>query len=550
MQVFLNFGLNIGPEALNRLADYCSTEFEEDTDTHNKIEKFCASVAKETRGSMIQLVDVERAIQRNETGGELALEDIVRLNEGRWSVRFDQASSQFVVESGEREHGCLTLYKKVNYVIKRFSLVQEICKRELTGLTTIRRLCSSVGSERVAVTGLLAQTPEGDWILESDGGVLKIIIEKDSPPPVVMTKGFLYEGCVVVARGVHNSGSLVLESIAQPPLQTREASEQMIREHYRIVSPGNSQSGVVVDISKSYQNNIRTRNTYSQSQDVTEEIESPLFLDPDKMSRVESALIKVGRGIAVVMADVRLDVERGRATLRKMFEGFEGAGMHLDCVVLIGPFIDATSLTGTTETGEKRLKRAFEALRDIINAFSSFLSRTRIFIMPSPKDPVVLPGVIPTGPFPQEAKGVFDGKKKNIITSFSPAQIELFGRHFVFYDAPDICQKMSATPFPISTPKVEGELATFEYLTETLLAQRSLHPFLPETSPVRWDMDAYLSLFPTPDVLVVSGSQTPLILEGKTWAVSPGSFTGRGEFVVCYVKTGSIRCEASRIAIK
>ena len=69
MQVFLNFGLNIGPEALNRLADYCSTEFREDTDTHSKIEKFCASVAKETRGSMIQLVDVERAIQRNETGG-------------------------------------------------------------------------------------------------------------------------------------------------------------------------------------------------------------------------------------------------------------------------------------------------------------------------------------------------------------------------------------------------------------------------------------------------------------------------------------------------
>lgn len=250
-------------------------------------------------------------------------------------------------------------------------------------------------------------------------------------------------------------------------------------------------------------------------------------------------------GMFVILSDVHLDSPAVIERIERMLEGY-GDFDPLPVFVLMGNFT-SRPMSGSASDGAKAMMGYFEDLAGVICRFPRVAAEGRFVFVPGPNDPGIT-GVLPRGPIPNYFTSSLRSKVKHAIFASNPCRIRFFTKEIVFF-RDDLVGKMrrhcllepreagggdgEEEEVDADGAVLSGQRRLSRHAVKTVLDQGHLSPLPLSASPIYWQHDHALRLYPFPDALVVGDSVDQYYENYEECdAINPGPFAGEGNFVV------------------
>ena len=242
-------------------------------------------------------------------------------------------------------------------------------------------------------------------------------------------------------------------------------------------------------------------------------------------------------GMFVILSDVYLDSPTVLEKLEHMLEGYSDF-TPLPIFVFMGNF---TSKPLSGSEGAKAMMGYFEDLTAIISKFPTVANEGRFVFIPGPNDPGIA-GSLPRGPIPKVFTNSVRSKVKHAIFASNPCRMRFFTKEIVFF-RDDLVGKMRR--HCLIEPRegddddddnmeiLSGQRQLACHAIKTVLDQGHLSPLPLSASPIYWQHDHALRLYPFPDALIV-GDQVDQYYENyeECDTINPGPFANGYNFVV------------------
>lgn len=354
-------------------------------------------------------------------------------------------------------------------------------------LTPVESLLGRSGPK--FLLGMIVQVEEGQYYLEDITAQVPI----DLNGADVLTDGFITENCVVLVEGKMVDGVLKVDKMGHPMIETRRDALDTI--------------GL-------------------QNTDIFKSISS--LSELEKMREQE---IRHGQdGEFVVLSDVHLDNSVVMEKLGKMFEAYQELS-PLPIFVFMGNFSSKPLISA--REGPRMMVAYFEELANLISRYPKLAKEGRFIFVPGPNDPG-MGSILPRPPIPGHFTASIRSKVPHANFVSNPCRMRYFSREIVFYRE-DIVSKLRRNVLisPTNNDNDRGNERLVQHALKTMLDQGHLSPLPQSVSPVFWQYDHALRLYPLPDALFV-GDRIKQCYESyaECDAVNPGSFPSDFSFVV------------------
>jgi len=327
----------------------------------------------------------------------------------------------------------------------------------------------------LVVMGMLSQLEEGKYYLEDLDGKVRLGLSAET----TTSYGLFTENSIVIAEGVYEDEVFAARTLAMPPSEPRATSIQSIGalNYFGGVSNAGEQA---------------------------------------TLGRIE---IEDEGAMFVVVSDVWLDKPIVIERLRQMFDGYSTMEPP-PIFVFMGNFLSQPYGADTNSI----FKGGFDTLCDLICEYPELSQNATFIFIPGPKDPGAAP-ILPRRRLPVKSTERLQSRVKKSIFTTNPCRIRYCTQELVFFRE-DIVNKVRRNC--ILTPKIgDGEPEITAHVVKTLLDQGTLMPLPIHVSPIYWEYEHALSLYPTPDVLVLADkfdSYTQTYASTGTTALNPGPF--------------------------
>lgn len=335
----------------------------------------------------------------------------------------------------------------------------------------------STANDSIVVMGMLSQLQEGKFYLEDLDGKLRVDLSQTE-----FTMGLFTEQTVVISEGVYKDQLFHATSIGFPPPELRTKT---LRAHSAL----NFFGGEAVSV--------------------------------ERREMVEEFEVQNEEAMFIVISDVWLDKPAVLAKLRKLFEGFEGMGKNV-VFVLMGNFLSEPH-------GAAAHKVLTDSLNDLTNLISDFddLRNNATFLMvPGPRD-VGGSSILPRRSLPGYCTERMRARIPHANFTSNPARVRYCTQELVFFRE-DIVNKMrrNCIVVPGASDDADPDTADIsQQVVKTLIDQGTVSPLPVHVSPVYWEYDHALHLYPTPDVLVLADKFDAYNVEyNACTCFNPGSF--------------------------
>ena len=268
----------------------------------------------------------------------------------------------------------------------------------------------------------------------------------------------------------------------------------------------------------------------------------------------------------VILSDVYLDSPTVLEKIECMLEGY--STFHpLPIFVFMGNFTSKpfSSSSSSSGGGSKAMMSYFDDLANIITKFPNVSQNGRFVFVPGPQDPGIT-GVLPRSPIPKVFTSSLRSKVKHAIFASNPCRMRYFSKELVFF-RDDLVGKMrrhclleprceedeDEDHVNLDDNEMEGvtksansnhshQRRLCRHAIKTVLDQSHLSPLPLSASPIFWQHDAALRLYPFPDAVVIGDSVDQYYENYEECdAINPGSFSSSGFNFVVYRPIGEIR---------
>lgn len=332
-------------------------------------------------------------------------------------------------------------------------------------------LGASCRQKKVLVLGLLTSLKEGKYHLEDDTGHIELDLSNAS-----FHSGLFTVNCFVLVEGCYEDNVLHAEAVGLPPPElpavTRERMS-MKNENY---------------FGGSARKNVKT--------------------DP-QLHQLEK---ENGEAMFVVLSDVWLDKLEVMEKLRVLFSGY--AQVPPTAFILCGNFFSEWQSRKKLE----EMQKAFTALGNLIAEFPDLAANTRFIFVPGPSDPGPSTS-FPRPPLPRCVTEPLRKKVRSAVFATNPCRLVYCTQEMVVLRE-DLVGKMcrNSVHFP-----QDCDLAP--HVARTIVNQCHLAPLPLHTVPVYWNFDHCMSLYPTPDVIIIADKDKAFsTTHSGTTVFNPGSF--------------------------
>lgn len=430
---------------------------------------------------------------------------------------------------------------------------------ELTPLTGLL----GASGETKFIMGCLSQLEDDKFYLEDLTGQIAIDVSH-----AATSSGLFTENCIVVAEGeVRKDGVFEAKALGFPPAESREESANA-SAHCDFFGAG------------------RLRPT-----DIARLVESEAASTSDMF---------------VVISDVWLDKSNTLQRLRTIFEGFDGSDTIPAMFVLMGDFCSVPLNLGTTQAGHNfgTYSQGFDRLASLIEDFPRLRQESRWVLVPGPGDP----GVTAALPRPGLRKSLL-GRLPEVLSratfASNPARIRYKSQDLVFFredlqsrmrracvvpptqiDVPTNQAPSTPPENPTKKAKIDStdkddaeamfeeavdadtsfnsdssspekaqntseseweQRPLFKHLAATLVQQAHLTPLPIQQTPVYWEHDHALRLYPAPHCVILGDrtEQQALAKFEDTDFANPGCFADDGSFAVYIPATRAVEFSAA-----
>lgn len=246
-------------------------------------------------------------------------------------------------------------------------------------------------------------------------------------------------------------------------------------------------------------------------------------------------------GMFVVLSDVYLDSPAVMERIERMLAGYSTFD-PLPIFVFMGNFT-SRPLSGGGST--KAMMGYFEDLASVICKFPKVASDGRFVFVPGPNDPGVT-GVLPRAPIPNFFTSALRSRVRHVTLASNPCRIRYFSKELVFF-RDDLVGKMRRHCLlepreededddvggGVTSSASSGQRQLTRHAIKTVFDQGHLSPLPLSASPIYWQHDHALRLYPFPDALIV-GDGVDQYYENyeECDAINPGPFSNGFNFVV------------------
>ncbi|ELU10622.1 hypothetical protein CAPTEDRAFT_182971 [Capitella teleta] len=344
----------------------------------------------------------------------------------------------------------------------------------------------------IIVLGMLSQLKEGKWFLEDNTGAVPLDLARAIS--FFVSIWLFTEFSFVLAEGCYEDGVFHVNAFGFPP----------------------------PELAKTTRSFFGSVNFFGGCQEINK----------------SSNLLQIERdnedGMMVILSDVWLDEAKVMDKLQVLFQGY--SEVPPICFILCGNFLSKPY----GEDHNDRLIEAFNALGDILSAYTDLITQSKFIFVPGPKDPG--PGSIL--PRPGLFSCLTEGITKHIpgaIFASNPCRIQYCTQHICILRE-DMVLRMgrNCVRFP-QDGKIEDHYA------KTVVCQSHMTPLPLHVKPTHWDFDHSLWLYPIPDVYVSADSfSTYSKNEAECIVTNPGSFS-KNQFTFQVYYPASKQIEDSRI---
>uniref|UniRef100_A0A182Q0Z7 DNA polymerase epsilon subunit n=1 Tax=Anopheles farauti TaxID=69004 RepID=A0A182Q0Z7_9DIPT len=373
---------------------------------------------------------------------------------------------------------------KINYLRERYWVLwQKTCRHEMFAqriipaiievpsakkrtLRKVETLLSTSKMNDVVLLGLLTQLTEGRFYIEDPSGSVPIDISE-----TIYSEGLFCEGCVLLVSGNYCDGVLKVAEISFPPPEPAKSS-------------------------RSFFGNFNTWGGPSKT----------LLKNSEKLAELEKAIVEHS---IVFVSDCWLDNPVVLDKLSLLLRGFDD--FPPVAIVLMGPF-------ARMNEDMYSLKGYFLKLGEILSSCEKLKTQTDLVIVPSIDDPAAA-NIMPRPPIPSALTTELTKRFPRTILTTNPCRLQYCTQQIVVCRA-DLVTKLCRNT--IHFPK-RGLLE--EHFAKTIINQGTLAPLTPIAFPTHWNYDPALSLYPTPDLVVIGDPcQAFHTVEQECTVMNVGSF--------------------------
>lgn len=356
-------------------------------------------------------------------------------------------------------------------------------------LSTINSLLG-VSKEKKFIMGLLSQLEDGRFYVEDLTGTVRVDLTACE-----RSVGLFTENCVVIAEGeVRPDGVFEVIALTFPPSESRAATR-----------------------------------------DATSALDffgAGHVIRPNEIAKLEQQeQDRVGEYF-IVLSDVWLDQPRTFDRLAKMFELFDSQDDVPGLMVFMGDF--SSKPFGPTHFDFRAYTEGFDKLAELLEDFPRLRQESRFVFVPGPGDPG-LSAALPRPGLQQSVVGSFLEKVPRAQFTSNPVKIRYFSQDLVFFRE-DLQAKMRRNCLiPPDDDKLTDKdgWPVFQHLAATLVQQAHLCPLPLTQSPIYWEFDHSLWLYPAPNFIFL-GDRTETQCAAKyeeTSLMNPGCFADDGSFL-------------------
>jgi len=432
-------------------------------------------------------------------------------------LRFDTMRRQFNLLSKDMEPKGRSLHgeaiHKVDMFQQRYALIQQrILRQDLfrpklvtadgrhadgqTNVThAITPVESMLGRSGVKfLLGMIVQVEEGRYYLEDHTAQVPMDLSHAS----VLTDGFITENCIVLVEGEMVDGVLQVHRMGNPIIESRLDA----------------------------MDNIGLLN-------------SDIFGSMSSLSELEKLREQEFQhgpeGMFVILSDVHLDRPVVMEKLERLFEGFQDMS-PLPIFVFMGNF--TSKPLSAARDGTKSVIAYYEELANLICKFPTIANEGRFVFVPGPNDPG-LGNVLPRPPIPNYFTGALRSKLKHAIFASNPCRIRFFTKELVFCRQDIIGKLRQECLTPSFAEETAGGIGhsnndrLVQHTVKTILDQSHLCPLSLSSSPIYWQYDHALRLYPLPDAVIMGDRMEQYYQNyAECDAINPGPFSSDFNFVV------------------
>lgn len=397
---------------------------------------------------------------------------------------------------------------KILYSLRRFNIVKQRLMKKLRSesesskinLTPIKSIKGINAPNQIRhIFGLITEMSEGTFSLEDPEEFIQLDFTKLKELP----SDFVMEGGLFLVKGVCLGNKFLVYSIESPGCEKRVETLSMLTHP-----------------------------------DITE---ATNFAEPLHELIQMEAQAKNAR--FVIISDVWLDQPQILERLKVLFDGFNAQGSLPELFILMGPFSSNPPKDGP---------RAWSHYQDLFDGFAEFIERIknvrqcRFVFVPAASDPGFVDTLLPRPAIPEPIFDAWKRAKFDYISTSNPCRIIYFSQEIVIFKN-EITQKLLKkslnSSFNVVIDKDESEpimtqnapLSEPEKAVKACLDQSTLSPFsLSNQTPVLWDSDHSLSLYPIPNALILAERQNCYqISQEDCKCANPGSFpSAEGTFLL------------------
>ncbi|EFA76354.1 putative DNA polymerase epsilon subunit B [Heterostelium album PN500] len=328
-------------------------------------------------------------------------------------------------------------------------LPNEQQSRDYNSITPLNSLLGNPGKKYVL--GTISQIEEGSYHIEDLNKNVPLDIENAT------FSGLVTENTIVQAYGELVNGVFVADEIMLPIVEEREESLRHLQGIGDMFGarPSDKLAARLLEYER----------------------------DPDTE---DNAL--------VFLSDVWLDSPMVMNKLNLLFYGHKELPPF--AFIFMGNFTEKPLIAGT----QYKLKTYFDQLASLIQKYPTVQSKSKFIFIPGPTDPTgSLLNILPKFPIPDTFVRNFKNKISNAIFTTNPCRIRYCSQEIVIF-RDDIVNRMRR--HCIKEPS--NQLDITQHLLENICSNSHLCNLPLEIRPIYWNFDHALSLYPLPNVLVLS----------------------------------------------
>eukprot|EP00186_Timspurckia_oligopyrenoides_P000241 CAMPEP_0182447560 /NCGR_PEP_ID=MMETSP1172-20130603/17457_1 /TAXON_ID=708627 /ORGANISM="Timspurckia oligopyrenoides, Strain CCMP3278" /LENGTH=556 /DNA_ID=CAMNT_0024644047 /DNA_START=84 /DNA_END=1751 /DNA_ORIENTATION=- len=353
---------------------------------------------------------------------------------------------------------------------------------EKLSLTKSEALLGTSGIK--TIFGLLCSVEEGEWFIEDPFGIVKL----DLSVARIQDCGLVQENNFVLAFGEMREDALafLVHGICHPPLETREESNSNLR-------------------------NLNVFGGYFENEDY------------NALLKLEESAIS--RNSLVFISELHLDNTHATNAFYELLKDVSSDTSQVpEAIVICGNFLSWQF--GLKVDDIDTLQALFLKLGIMIGRIPVLARKCTFVLIPGPTDPG-LGSILPRAPIPEFLVSGMRKHVTHLVLAPNPARIRLY-THTIVVCRDEMMQKCARHIVPIQSESIESDneqhsfdvqrhigcrpsqvehlpvLEQSQKLVQCILHQSHLSPLPFRASPVLWQHDQALWLYPLPNVLVLA----------------------------------------------